>query len=124
LFSSETRTELEQSQKVGEQVVAELSQARNARRESEEARKVNIEDLTKLARAIGMVMTELGVSLGLLLPDTLIKEVGRLPGVIRELELSTAWRAVHRVLAMSESHYQGLDRMVLSGGWPPGISDT
>jgi hypothetical protein len=24
---------------------------------------------------------------------------------------------------MFESHYQGLDRMVLSGGWAPGISD-
>jgi hypothetical protein len=32
--------------------------------------------------------------------------------------------AVHRVLAMFESHYQGLDRMALSGGWAPGISDT
>jgi hypothetical protein len=25
---------------------------------------------------------------------------------------------------MFESHYQGLDRMVLSGGWAPGISDA
>jgi hypothetical protein len=24
---------------------------------------------------------------------------------------------------MFESHYQGLDRMALSGGWAPGISD-
>jgi hypothetical protein len=24
---------------------------------------------------------------------------------------------------MIESHYQGLDRMALSGGWAPGISD-
>jgi hypothetical protein len=32
-------------------------------------------------------------------------------------------RAVHRVLAMSESHYQRLDHMALSGGWAPGISD-
>jgi hypothetical protein len=56
-------------------------------------------------------------------PDTLIEEVGRLPGVVRELELSTAHRAVHRVLTMFESYYQGLDRMALSGGWAPGISD-
>jgi hypothetical protein len=68
-------------------------------------------------------MAALGVSLSLRTPETLIKEVGRLPGVVRELELSTAHRAVHRVLTMIESHYQGLDRMVLSGGWAPGISD-
>jgi hypothetical protein len=55
--------------------------------------------------------------------DTLVEEVGCLLGVIRELELSTARRAVHRVLAMFESHYQGLHCTVLSGGWAPGISD-
>jgi hypothetical protein len=37
--------------------------------------------------------------------------------------LSTAHRAVHRILAMIESHYQGLDRTTLSGGWAPGIPD-
>jgi hypothetical protein len=30
---------------------------------------------------------------------------------------------VHWVLATFESHYQGLDRTALSGGWAPGISD-
>jgi hypothetical protein len=119
LFSSEARAELEQSHLAQEQVAIELSQARNARRESEEARKANIEDLSKLARAISVVMTGLGVSLGPVLPDRLVEEVGRLMGVIRELELSMAQRAVHQVLAMFESHYQGLDRMALSGGWPP-----
>jgi hypothetical protein len=39
------------------------------------------------------------------MPETLIEEVGRLPDVVRELELSTAHRAVHRVLSMFESHY-------------------
>jgi hypothetical protein len=68
-------------------------------------------------------MAALGVSLGPRTPETLIEEVGRLPGVVRELELSTARRAVHRVLAMIESHYQGLDRTMLSGGWAPGVSD-
>jgi hypothetical protein len=58
------------------------------------------------------------------MPETLVEEVGRLPSVVRELELATARRAVHRVLAMFESHYQGLDRMALSGGWTPGISDA
>jgi hypothetical protein len=53
----------------------------------------------------------------------LIERVGRLPGVVRELELLMARRAVHRILAMIESHYQGLDRTMLSGGWAPGISD-
>jgi hypothetical protein len=68
-------------------------------------------------------MAGLGVSLGPMTPETLIEEVVRLPSVVRELELTTARRAVHRVLAMFESHYQGLDRMALSGSWAPGISD-
>jgi hypothetical protein len=50
--------------------------------------------------------------------------VRRHPGVVRELELATTRRAVHRVLSMFELHYQGLDRMELSGGWAPGISDA
>jgi hypothetical protein len=49
-------------------------------------------------------MVGLGVSLGPRTPETLIEEVGRLPGVVRELVLSTARRAVHRVLAMFGSH--------------------
>jgi hypothetical protein len=40
-------------------------------------------------------MAELGVSLGPMTPETLIEEVGRLPGVVRELELKMARRAVH-----------------------------
>jgi hypothetical protein len=68
-------------------------------------------------------MAELGVPLGPRTPETLIDEVGRLPGVVPELELLTAHRAVHRVLSMFESHYQGLDRTTLSGGWAPGVSD-
>jgi hypothetical protein len=36
--------------------------------------------------------------------------------VVRELELSTTRRVVQRVLAMFESHYQGLDRTALGGG--------
>jgi hypothetical protein len=61
-------------------------------------------------------MATLGVSLGPQTPETLIEEVGRLPSVVRDLELSMAHRAVHRVIAMFESHYQGLDRTTLSGG--------
>jgi hypothetical protein len=68
-------------------------------------------------------MAALGVLLGQRTPETLIEEVGRLLDVVRELELSTTNHAVHRVLAMIDSHYQGLDRMALSGGWAPGISD-
>jgi hypothetical protein len=68
-------------------------------------------------------MVVLGMSFGPQTPETLIEEVGRLPGMVRELELSTVRRAVHRILAMIESHYQGLDRTALSGGWAPGISD-
>jgi hypothetical protein len=83
-----------------------------------------IGDIAKLGRAMSSAMAALSVSLGLRTPETLIEEVGRLPGVVRELELSTARRAMHRILAMIESHYQGLDRMALSGGWAPGISDN
>jgi hypothetical protein len=68
-------------------------------------------------------MAALGVPLGPRTPETLIEEVGRLPGVVQDLELSTAHHAVHRVLAMIESHYQWLDRMVLSGIWAPGFSN-
>jgi hypothetical protein len=32
-------------------------------------------------------------------------------------------RAVHRVLAIFKSHYQVMERMALSGGWAPGISN-
>jgi hypothetical protein len=40
-------------------------------------------------------MAALGVSLGPRTLETLIEEVGRLPGVVREIELSKARRAVH-----------------------------
>jgi hypothetical protein len=86
---------------------------------SQRRRRVNIEDLAKLESAISTVMAGLGLSLGPVLTDMLVREVERLPDVIRELKLSTARRAVHRVLAMFESHYQGLDRMALSSGWVP-----
>jgi hypothetical protein len=61
--------------------------------------------LAKLGRAINMAMAGLGVSLGPVMPDMLVEEVGRLPDMVRELELATAQRAVHRVLTMFESHY-------------------
>jgi hypothetical protein len=40
-------------------------------------------------------MAALGVSLGPRTPETLIEEVGRLPGVVRELKLSMARRSMH-----------------------------
>jgi hypothetical protein len=69
-----------------------------------------------LGRAINTAMAGLSMSLGPVTPETLVEEVGHLPGAVRELELATARRAMHRVLAMFESHYQGLDHMALSGG--------
>jgi hypothetical protein len=63
-----------------------------------------IGDIAKLGRAMSLAMAALGVSLGPRTPETLIEEVGRLPGVVLELELSTACRVVHRDLAMIESH--------------------
>jgi hypothetical protein len=78
-----------------EQAAVELGRARNTRRESEKSRKVNIQDLAKLARAVGAVMIGLGVPFGPMLPDRLVEEVERLPGVIKECELSMARRVVH-----------------------------
>jgi hypothetical protein len=68
-------------------------------------------------------LSELGVPVELMLPDTLMKQVECLPEVVKGWELSTARKVVHRVLAMFDSHYQGLDRMALSGVWAPGSSD-
>jgi hypothetical protein len=100
-----------------------MSLARDARCKSEAISEKAIRDIAKLGRAMSSAMAGLGMSLGPRMPETLIEEVGLLRGVVRELELSTARRAVHRVLAMFESHYQGLDHTALSGGWAPGISD-
>jgi hypothetical protein len=102
---------------------AAQSRACDAQRKSEAISQKANGDIAKLERVMSSAMAGLGVSLGPMTPETLIEEVGRLPGVVRELEFSTARHAVHQVLAMFESHYQGLDRMVLSGGWAPGISD-
>jgi hypothetical protein len=71
-----------------------------------------------------MVMAGFDVSLGPVMPEMLVEEVGRLPNVVRELELATARRAVHRVLTMFESHYHGLDLLAMSGGWAPDIFDA
>jgi hypothetical protein len=100
-----------------------LNQACEARRKAEAIAEKAIGDIAKLGRAMSSAMAALDVSLGPRTPKMLIEEVGCLPGMVRELELSTARRAVHRILAMIESHYQGLDRMTLSGGWAPVISD-
>jgi hypothetical protein len=47
-------------------------------------------------------MAGLGMSLGPRTPETLVEEVGRLLGVVQELELSTARHAVHQDLTMFE----------------------
>jgi hypothetical protein len=47
-------------------------------------------------------MDSLGVLLRPVMPEMLIEEVGRLPGMVQELEMTTARRAVHRVLGMFE----------------------
>jgi hypothetical protein len=114
---------LEQSRTSREQDAVALSTARDARRKAEVISEKTIGDIAKLRRAMSSAMAALGVPLGPRTPETLIEEVGRLPGVVWELKLLTAHRAVHQVITMFESHYQGLDRMVLSGGWAPGASD-
>jgi hypothetical protein len=78
-----------------EQDATALNQARDAQRKSEVTCQKVIKDLAKLGMAMSTAMAELGVSLGLVTLETLIEEVGRRPGVVRELELTTARRRVH-----------------------------
>jgi hypothetical protein len=59
-----------------------LNQAHEARRKSEAITEKAIEDIAKLGRAMSSAIAALGVSLGLRTPETLIEEVGRLPGVV------------------------------------------
>jgi DNA repair exonuclease SbcCD ATPase subunit len=117
------QAELEQVRASREQDAAALSQARDALRKSEAISEKAIGDVAKLGRTLSSVMAVLGVPFGPWTPETLIEEVGRLPGMVQELELSMAHRTVHRILTMIESHYQGLDRTVPSGGWAPEIPD-
>jgi hypothetical protein len=100
-----------------------MAREQDAQRKSEAISQKVIGDIAKLGRVMSTAMAGLGVTLGPMTPEMLIAEVVRLPGVVQEFELTTARRAVHRVLTMSKTHYQGLDRMALSGGWAPGISD-
>jgi hypothetical protein len=103
--------------------VTALSQARDALCKSKAISEKAIGDVAKLERTLSSAMVALSMSFGSRTPETLIEEVGCLPSVVRELELSMARRAVHQILAMIESHYQGLDRTALSGGWALGIPD-
>jgi DNA repair exonuclease SbcCD ATPase subunit len=113
--------EMEQVQASREQDTTALSYTRNALRKSEAISGKAIGDLAKLGRTLSSTMVAFGVSFGPWTPETLIEEVGRLPSVVWELELSTARHVVHRILAMIESHCQGLDHTALSGSWALGI---
>jgi hypothetical protein len=99
-----------------EQDAAALSQARDARCKSEAISQKVIGDITRLGRAMSTAMAGLGVTLRPMTPEMLIEEVRCLHGMVRELELTTARRAVYQVLNMFQSHYQGLVHMALSGG--------
>jgi hypothetical protein len=65
-----------------EQDATALNQARDAQRKLEATRQKTIEDLAKLGRATSATMVGLGVSLGTVTPETLVEEVGHLPGVV------------------------------------------
>jgi chromosome segregation ATPase len=95
-------TELEQVRASREQDVTALSQPHDALSKSEAISEKAIGDVAKLGRSLSSAMVALSVSFGPQTPETLIEEVGRLPDVVFELELSTAHRAVHRILAMIE----------------------
>jgi hypothetical protein len=59
-----------------EQDAVALNQARNARQESEEARKANIEDLAKLGRTVSTIVVGLGMPLGSVLPRRWLHKSG------------------------------------------------
>jgi 4-hydroxy-3-methylbut-2-enyl diphosphate reductase IspH len=65
-----------------EQDATALNQARDAQLKLEATRQKTIEDLAKLGRATSATMVRLGVSLGTVTPETLVEEVGHLPGVV------------------------------------------
>jgi GAF domain-containing protein len=87
---SEFKTELEQLQMAREQDAIALSQARDTQRKLDAISQKVIGDIAKLGRAMSTAMAGLGMTLGLMTPETLIEEVERLPGVVRELEVMTA----------------------------------
>jgi hypothetical protein len=78
-----------------EQDATALNQARDAQRKSEAIRQKVVEDIAKLGRSMSTTMAKLVMSLGLVMPEMLIEEVGRFLGVVRELELMTTRWVVH-----------------------------
>jgi hypothetical protein len=71
---SEVQTELEQLQMSREQDVSTLIQARDAQLKSEAASQKVIGDIAKLGRAMSTAVAGLGVTLGPMTPEMLIKE--------------------------------------------------
>jgi hypothetical protein len=65
-----------------EQDAVALSQARDAQRKSEAISQKAIGDIAKLGRVMSTAMARLGVPLGPMTHETLIEEVGCLPGVV------------------------------------------
>jgi hypothetical protein len=62
--------------------VSALNQVCEARRKSEAIAEKAIVDIAMLGGAMSSAMAALSVSLGPRTPETLIEEVGRLPGVV------------------------------------------
>jgi hypothetical protein len=65
-----------------EQDAAALGQAQDAQRKLGAISQKVIGDIAKHGRAMSTTMARLGVTLGLMTPETLIEEVERLPGVV------------------------------------------
>lgn len=101
---SEVKDKLEESRKT-QQVKTELEDSRRARRESRELCQQDILDRAKFEQFVGQILLELGIPLGPMFPEMLLEQVGRLPGVVKERELSSARKVVHQVVTMFGSHY-------------------
>jgi hypothetical protein len=65
-----------------EQDATALNQARDAQRKSDAINQEVIGDIAKLGRAMSTAMAGLVMMLGPMTPETLIEEVGCLPGVV------------------------------------------
>jgi hypothetical protein len=65
-----------------EQDATALNQARDAQRKSDAINQEVIGDIAKLGRAMSTAMARLVMMLGPMTPETLIEEVGCLPGVV------------------------------------------
>jgi hypothetical protein len=70
-------------------------------------REKDVLDRAKFGRFVGGSLSNISVAVGTDHPGALMEQIRRLPCEVKERELSTARKVVHRVLTMFDSHYPG-----------------